>query len=121
MKLKFITDHFAVQQNDPCFLGSDPCFWKEAEEFHPERFLDSSIDFRGKNFEYIPFGAGRRICPGVSFALPSTELPLANLLCHFDRKRPNGVKFEDWDMTEAFGFSVRRKNDLFLIPIPYHI
>ncbi|XVF77142.1 hypothetical protein PTKIN_Ptkin14bG0017200 [Pterospermum kingtungense] len=101
-------------------IGRDPCYWEEAEEFRPERFLDSSIDFRGTNFEYIPFGAGRRICPGISFALPNIELPLANLLNHFDWKLPNGVKFEDLDMTEAFGFSVRRKNDLFLIPIPYH-
>ncbi|XWS09693.1 hypothetical protein CRYUN_Cryun39dG0011000 [Craigia yunnanensis] len=64
-------------------IGRDPCYWKEAEEFRPERFSNSSLDFRGTNFEYIPFGAGRRICPGISFALPSIELPLANLLCHF--------------------------------------
>ncbi|XWS51766.1 hypothetical protein CRYUN_Cryun11dG0011400 [Craigia yunnanensis] len=100
-------------------LGRDPCYWKEAEEFRPERFLDSSIDFRGTNFEYIPFGARRRICPGISFALPSIELPLANLLYHFDWKLPNGMKFEDLEMTESFGLTVRRKNDLFLIPIPH--
>ncbi|XVF77125.1 hypothetical protein PTKIN_Ptkin14bG0015600 [Pterospermum kingtungense] len=102
-------------------IGRDRNYWKEAEKFDPERFLDSSMDFRGTNFEYIPFGAGRRICPGMSFALPSVELPLANLLYHFNWRLPKGEKFEDLEMTKAFGVTVRRKHDLFLIPIPYHI
>ncbi|XVE50820.1 hypothetical protein DITRI_Ditri01bG0194200 [Diplodiscus trichospermus] len=89
-------------------IGTDPCYWKDGEEFHPERCLDSSTDFRGTNFEYIPFGAGRRLCPGISFGISSVEFSLANLLYHFDWKLPNGLKFEDLDMTESFGFSVRR-------------
>ena len=104
----------------PYAIGRDPDYWKEPEEFHPERFLDSSYDFRGTNFEYIPFGSGRRICPGITFALSGIELSLANLLYHFDWKLANGMKFEDLDMTELFGLTVRRKNDLFLIPIPYY-
>ncbi|XVF77162.1 hypothetical protein PTKIN_Ptkin14bG0023000 [Pterospermum kingtungense] len=110
-KTKVITNAWAIQR--------DPCNWEEAEEFLPERFLNSSVDFRGTHFEYIPFGAGRRICPGISFGLPSVELLLANLLYNFDWKLPNGTKFEDLDMTESFALSVRRKNDLLLIPIPY--
>ncbi|XVE50802.1 hypothetical protein DITRI_Ditri01bG0192400 [Diplodiscus trichospermus] len=54
-KTKVLINLWAIQR--------DPCYWEAAEEFYPERFLKSSIDFIGTNFEYIPFGAGRRICP----------------------------------------------------------
>ncbi|GMY30995.1 premnaspirodiene oxygenase-like isoform X1 [Fagus crenata] len=101
-------------------IGRDPSYWTEAESFYPERFLDSSVDYKGVSFEFIPFGAGRRICPGITFATPNVELPLAQLLYHFDWKLPTQTKHQDLDMTENFGATVRRKNDLYVIPIPYH-
>ncbi|MED6138669.1 hypothetical protein PIB30_076569 [Stylosanthes scabra] len=102
-------------------IGRDPRYWDDAMNFKPERFLDNySIDQRGTNFEFIPFGGGRRMCPGIAFATPNMELPLAKLLYHFDWKLPNGIKNEELDMTELFGITMRRRNDLCLIPIIHH-
>jgi len=101
-------------------IGRDPNYWSDAEKFFPERFLDCSVDYKGADFQFIPFGAGKRMCPGITFGIANVELLLANLLFHFDWKMPNGNKCEELDMTESFGLSVRRKQDLYLIPYIWH-
>nr|XP_043610921.1 germacrene A hydroxylase-like [Erigeron canadensis] len=102
-------------------IGRDPDYWVDAECFVPERFSDeSSINKMETNFEYLPFGAGRRMCPGMSLGLANVELPLAMLLYHFNWELPNEAAAECIDMSESLGVTLKRKNDLVLVPIPYN-
>ncbi|WCJ37128.1 Cytochrome P450 71D445 [Euphorbia peplus] len=100
-------------------MARDERIWDEAEKFKPERFFGSSLDYKGNNYEFIPFGAGRRICPAITLGIANIELPLAKLLFHFDWKLVGGIKPEDVDMTEDVGASAARKNDLYIIPLSY--
>ncbi|KAM1058426.1 hypothetical protein EV2_023982 [Malus domestica] len=101
-------------------IGRDPEIWgADAECFKPERFHGSSVDFKGFDFEFTPFGAGRRICPGMSFGVNMIELALAELLYRFDWKLANGMNPDELDMRESFGLSCRKKNALYVIATPH--
>nr|WJJ53771.1 cytochrome P450 monooxygenase 10 [Garcinia xanthochymus] len=99
-------------------ISMDPKIWEDPYEFRPERFLDNSIDFRGQHFELIPFGVGRRMCPGMNFALPVLELTLANLLYRFNWELPPGVTRENMNVEEALGFTVLKETPLVLVASP---
>ncbi|KAM0911058.1 hypothetical protein ACQ4PT_013719 [Festuca glaucescens] len=101
-------------------IGRDMASWGEdAEEFEPDRFLDSVVELQGTHFQLLPFGAGRRICPGIAMALMNVEFTLANMLCGFDWALPEGVKAEDVCMEEAGALAFHRKTPLLLVPTPY--
>lgn len=110
-KTKLIVNVFAINR--------DPEYWKDAETFMPERFENSSITVMGSEYEYLPFGAGRRMCPGAALGLANVELPLAHILYYFNWKLPDGKAFEDLDMTESFGATVQRKTELLLVPTDF--
>ncbi|XP_059290444.1 premnaspirodiene oxygenase-like [Lycium ferocissimum] len=100
-------------------IGRDSKYWHNSESFIPERFENNSIDFKGNHFEFIPFGAGRRMCPGLLFGLVNVGHPLAQLLYHFEWKTPYGVTPDNFDMTETDGATARRKDELSLIATPF--
>uniref|UniRef100_A0A0E0EW46 Cytochrome P450 n=1 Tax=Oryza meridionalis TaxID=40149 RepID=A0A0E0EW46_9ORYZ len=87
-------------------MGRDKNIWTEPEKFMPERFLDRTIDFRGGDLELIPFGAGRRICPGMPLAIRMVHVVLASLLIHFKWRLPVEVERNGIDMTEKFGLTL---------------
>ncbi|XP_059306738.1 cytochrome P450 71A4-like [Lycium ferocissimum] len=99
-------------------IGRDPLLWENPEEYRPERFLNCDIDVKGLNFELIPFGAGRRGCPGSSFAIAVIELALAKLVHKFNFALPEGLKPEDLDMTESIGMTTRRKSPWLVVATP---
>lgn len=101
-------------------IGRDPDIWEKPNEFIPERFLEKQIDFRGQDFELIPFGMGRRGCPGITMGLTTLELILSNLLNFFDWELPHGVKREDIDTEVLPGIAMHKKNALCLVPKIHH-
>lgn len=101
-------------------MGRDPDLWSNALSFEPERFLDSGIDFKGQNFEMIPFGAGRRICPGLSLAQRMIPLILGSLVHEFKWKLEDGMLPEDIDLSDKFGITLHKGLPLRIIPFSNH-
>ncbi|POO01870.1 Cytochrome P450, E-class, group I [Trema orientale] len=97
-------------------IGRDPEVWNDASSFKPERFLDSNLDYRGQNYEYIPFGAGRRICAGLPLAQCLLHFVLGSLIHHFDWRLDEKVSRETMDMRDRMGIVARKLEPLFAVP-----
>nr|XP_016446971.1 PREDICTED: geraniol 8-hydroxylase-like isoform X2 [Nicotiana tabacum] len=100
-------------------IGRDSALWEEPLVFKPERFWSSELDVRGKDFELIPFGAGRRICPGLPLAaLRMLPVMVGSLLNSFNWKLEEGIKPEKLEMEEKFGITLAKACPLRAIASP---
>ncbi|CAI0403692.1 unnamed protein product [Linum tenue] len=98
-------------------IGRDPSVWEDPLSFRPERFIDGSItaDFKGCDFELLPFGSGRRVCPGLPMAAKQVPLILASLIKGFDWTLPGGDDPAKLDMDEKFGLTLQKDQPLLLV------
>ncbi|KAI3433980.1 uncharacterized protein J3R85_006958 [Psidium guajava] len=97
-------------------IGRDPDVWEDPTAFKPERFIGSKLDYKGQHFEFIPFGAGRRMCAGVPLAHRVLHLAFGSLLHEFDwefdgRRDPKTI-----DMRDRLGVTMRKYVPLLAVP-----
>ncbi|WOH02385.1 hypothetical protein DCAR_0521774 [Daucus carota subsp. sativus] len=97
-------------------IGRDPLIWKNSLSFEPERFLNSEVDVNGHNYKLIPFGAGRRKCPGLPLAMRMVPVMLGSLINCFDWKLEGGIAAEEVDMEEKFGITLAKLHPLRAVP-----
>lgn len=110
-------------------IGRDPTIWERPLDFWPERFRENNLDVHGQNFELLPFGSGRRKCPGYALGLLNVHLMLASLVQGFTWSLvpPNAIEahgHKQLDMSERFGLTVAMAKPLraFAIPrLPSHL
>ncbi|KAK9065470.1 hypothetical protein SSX86_014871 [Deinandra increscens subsp. villosa] len=81
-------------------MGQDPDVWSNPQRFEPKRFLETGIDYKGHDFELIPFGAGRRMCPGLPLAHRLLHVMLGSLIYKFEWKIEGGLRPQDMDMSD---------------------
>ncbi|CAN1288130.1 Cytochrome P450 98A2 [Linum perenne] len=99
-------------------VARDPAAWKEPLEFKPERFLEEDVDMKGHDYRLLPFGAGRRVCPGAQLGINLVTSMLGHLLHHFQWSPPEGVKPEEIDMSENPGLVTYMRTPLQAVATP---
>ncbi|KAF8032914.1 hypothetical protein BT93_D1718 [Corymbia citriodora subsp. variegata] len=97
-------------------IGRDGTLWEDPNAFMPERFLGSEIDVKGQSFELIPFGGGRRICPGLLLALRMLHMMLGSLLNCFNWKLEGGIEPDEMNMDDKFGLTLQKGQPLRAVP-----
>ncbi|CAM8976264.1 unnamed protein product [Rhodiola kirilowii] len=123
------------ESNEKCFIGGydipaktrlfvnswaidrDARHWTEPLEFKPERFIGEGVkkfDIRGQHFELLPFGSGKRMCPGTSLAMQVVQTALADLVQYFDWEVGKGGKVS---MDEGIGLTLPRAHPLICIRV----
>ncbi|XP_066317522.1 flavonoid 3'-monooxygenase CYP75B3-like [Miscanthus floridulus] len=103
-------------------IARDPEAWPEPLQFRPDRFhpggSHAGVDVKGSDFELIPFGAGRRICAGLSWGLRMVTLMTATLVHALDWDLADGMTADKLDMEEAYGLTLQRAVPLMVRPAP---
>ncbi|PWA52916.1 cytochrome P450 93A3 [Artemisia annua] len=98
-------------------LGRDPNTWENPLEFRPERFEEKQVDVRGQNYGLLPFGSGRRMCPGTSLGLQMIHATFGAMIQCFDWKAGTDRNLTSVDMDEGIGLNLPRANPLVCIPV----
>ncbi|XP_062166226.1 cytochrome P450 98A2 [Alnus glutinosa] len=99
-------------------VARDPTVWKNSMQFRPERFLEVDVDMKGHDFRLLPFGAGRRVCPGAQLGINLVTSMIGHLLHHFVWTPPEGVKPEEIDMSENPGLVTYMRTPLQAVANP---
>ncbi|GKE40827.1 geraniol 8-hydroxylase-like protein [Tanacetum coccineum] len=94
----------------------DPRYWENPMMFKPERFVGNDLNYMGQHFKFLPFGSGRRMCPGIPLAHRVVSLMVASFVYHFDWKLSHAR--EEMDMDDIFGLTLLRATPLLATPIP---
>ncbi|GFZ07746.1 cytochrome P450, family 98, subfamily A, polypeptide 3 [Actinidia rufa] len=97
----------------------DPAIWPDPLAFRPERFTEQDVDVKGHDFRLLPFGAGRRVCPGAQLGINLVNSMLGHLLHHFNWSLPRGTKPGEIDMMEEHpGLVAYMRTPLQAVPSP---
>ncbi|KAL1568056.1 trans-cinnamate 4-monooxygenase [Salvia divinorum] len=101
------------------WLANNPDHWKKPEEFRPERFLEeeAGVEANGNDYRFLPFGVGRRSCPGVLLALPILGITIGRLVQNFELLAPPGQsKIDTSEKAGQFSLHILKHSTIVMKP-----